>query len=170
MNIEQQQELRTKLRAILSPISDELGLYISGIEFKTGAQGVHVTIYLDGPQGVGIDLCAKFTRNASPILDVEDPIESAYTLEVSSPGFNRLLELPRDFKRFETFQIRVKLFQKKKKIDGILKSSTETDFVVEGESNTRTISYADCSFVRLLPTPEQYEQLAPKTNPFTGEE
>mgnify|MGYP001307589791 CR=1 FL=1 len=72
------------------------------------------------------------------------------------------IEIPEDFKRFESFKIRVKLFHKKKKIDGVLVSSNETEFVLEGETTTRTILYTDCSSVRLLPTPEQYEQLAPK--------
>ncbi|MEC7986282.1 MAG: ribosome maturation factor RimP [Myxococcota bacterium] len=161
MNTDKQQELKSQLRAILSPVARDLGLYISAIELITNAQGLNVTVYLDGPQGVSIDNCAAFTRNSSPILDVEDPISSAYTLEVSSPGFNRLIEIPEDFKRFESFRIRVKLFHKKKKIDGILESSNETEFVLVGETTTRTISYADCSSVRLLPTPEQYEQLAP---------
>ena len=162
MNTEQQIELKATLRNILSPVAKDLALYISGIELITNAQGLSVTIYLDGPQGVSIDSCAAFTRQSSPILDVEDPIASAYTLEVSSPGFNRLVEIPEDFKRFESYRIRVKLFHKKKKIDGVLVSSDENEFVLAGESSTRTISYSDCSSVRLLPTPEQYEQLAPK--------
>jgi len=170
MNIDTQKQLRRTLRDILSPVAQNLELYISGIEFNTNPQGLSVTIYLDGDSGVGIDKCSAFTRNASPILDVEDPIASAYNLEVSSPGYNRLIELPKDFKRFETFKIRVKLTDKKKKIDGVLISSNEESFVLKSDVNPRTILYQDCSSVRLLPTPEQYAQMAPNRNLLTGED
>jgi ribosome maturation factor RimP len=50
--------------------------------------------------GMGVEDCAALSRHISAILDVEDPIEGAYTLEVSSPGIDRPLTRPKDFERF----------------------------------------------------------------------
>ena len=85
MHIEQQRTLRAILREVLSPSAEALGLYISGIEFTQDERGPMVRIYIDGDNGVGIADCAKLTREFDPILDVEDPLPEAYTLEVSSP-------------------------------------------------------------------------------------
>ena len=101
MHIEQQRTLRATLRDVLSPSADALGLYISGIEFTQDERGPMVRIYIDGDNGVGIADCAKLTREFDPILDVEDPLPDAYTLEVSSPGLDRVLEVARDFERFK---------------------------------------------------------------------
>ena len=106
MHIEQQRTLRATLRDVLSPSADALGLYISGIEFTQDERGPMVRIYIDGENGVGIADCAKLTREFDPILDVEDPLPDAYTLEVSSPGLDRVLEVARDFERFKNFHIR----------------------------------------------------------------
>ena len=161
MHFEKQQQIRITLRDILSPIAAENSLVISGIEFITEGRGLIVCIYIDGPDGIGIDDCTKFSREASVLLDVEDPIAGAYTLEVSSPGFNRLIETEEDFHRFTGYKIRVKIPHRKSKIEGILSEITEEGFTITNDLESRQIHYEDCVSVRLLPTMEQYEQLAP---------
>ena len=161
MHFEKQKQLRIILRELLSPIAAEQNLVISAIEFLTEGRGLNVCFYLDGPYGVDIDGCTKFSREASVLLDVEDPIESAYILEVSSPGFNRLIEMEADFLRFIGYKIRVKIPQRKSKIEGILSEVTEEGFTITNDVESRQIHYEDCVSVRLLPTMEQYEQLAP---------
>jgi len=167
MHFEKQKNLRALLRALLSPIAAERNLVISGIEFLTEGRGLNVCIYLDGPNGVGIDDCAQFSRESSVLLDVEDPIQSAYILEVSSPGFNRLIERKEDFQRFISYKIRIKIPHRKSKIEGILHEVTEEGFTINNDVESRQIHYDDCISVRLLPTMEQYEQLAP---PKSGDE
>lgn len=170
MQFEQQKQLRTKLRSLLSNTAEEQGLYISGIEFITEGRGLTVAIYLDGLHGVGIDDCAQFSRASGVLLDVEDPIAGAYHLEVSSPGFNRLIERHEDFLRFVDYKIRVKVAHRKSKIDGILRAVGEEEFTIENDFESRQIRYDDCVSVRLLPTMEQYEQLAPPSIGDTDEE
>ena len=167
MHFEKQKQLRTTLRELLSPIAAEQNLVISAIEFLTEGRGLNVCFYLDGPYGVSIDSCTKFSRESSVLLDVEDPIESAYILEVSSPGFNRLIEREEDFIRFIGYKIRVKIPQRKSKIEGLLSEVTEEGFTITNDVESRQIHYEDCVSVRLLPTMEQYEQLAP---PKLGDE
>ena len=58
-------------------------------------------------QPMTVDDCAEISRSLSAILDVEDPITGAYTLEVSSPGIDRPLTRPQDFERFAGFEAKV---------------------------------------------------------------
>ena len=162
MQIEQQKSLRITLRSLLSPFAEEKGLYISGIEFVTEGRGLNVAIFLDGPNGVSIDSCTQFSRESGVLLDVEDPITGAYNLEVSSPGFNRLIELREDFLRFIDYKVRVKIAHRKSKIEGLLREIDEEGFTIENDFESRQIRYDDCVSVRLAPTMEQYEQLAPQ--------
>ena len=58
---------------------------------------------------MGVDDCAALSRSISALLDVADPIASAYTLEVSSPGIDRPLVRPEDYDRFAGFEARIEL-------------------------------------------------------------
>jgi len=62
-------------------------------------------------QPMNVDDCAEISRSISAILDVEDPIAEAYTLEVSSPGIDRPLTRPQDFERFAGFEAKVETVQ-----------------------------------------------------------
>ena len=161
MHFDHQKKLRAQLRSLLEPIAQDQNLVISGIEFVTQGKGLVIAFYLDGPNGVTVDECAKFSRESGVLLDVEDPVQGAYTLEVSSPGFNRLIERREDFQRFTSYRIRVKIVLRKSKIDGVLMGSDQKGFTIKTDVDERELLYEDCVSVRLLPTLEQYEQLAP---------
>lgn len=62
---------------------------------------------IDHPDGVTLERCESFSRQASAVLDLEDFGPSSYTLEVSSPGLDRKLYGPRDYERFVGRQVRV---------------------------------------------------------------
>ena len=176
MHFEQQKSLRTALRSLLSPIASELGLYISAFEFGSDHRGPIVRIFLDGPNGVTISQCTRFSKEISPVMDVEDPITGAYILEISSPGTDRLLELPEDFKRFKDFHITVKTQARRKKRHGILGESDREGFFLILENNPsqessqdsvnqdptdqKRIEFNDVVFARLNPTEEEVSLLA----------
>ena len=67
-------------------------------------------VFIDKQGGVSIDDCQAASRTVEPILDVEDFIEPAYDLEVSSPGVDRPLRKPQDFERFAGQRAHVKAF------------------------------------------------------------
>lgn len=159
MHIEQQRTLRASLRDVLSPSAEALGLYISGIEFTQEERGPMVRIYIDGDNGVGIADCAKLTREFDPILDVEDPLPDAYTLEVSSPGLDRVLEVGKDFERFKDFHIRIKRVHYKSKLDGILLGHNDEGIQVQTHVDERFILFEDITQVRLHPTDEEIERI-----------
>ena len=178
MHFEQQKSLRATLRALLKPIASELDLYISAIEFGSDRRGPIVRIFLDGPNGVTIAQCSRFSKEISPVMDVEDPITGAYLLEISSPGIERLLELPKDFERFKGFHITVKTHARRKKRHGVLGSSDQAGFVLilenskqenskqenstinQNTDNQKRIEYSDVVFARLNPTEKEFELLA----------
>ncbi len=87
--------------------------------FKDGAVEVEwaregsswvLRLFVDRPGGVTIDHCQELSRTIEPILDVEDFIEPAYNLEVSSPGVDRPLRKPKDFERFAGQRAHVKTY------------------------------------------------------------
>lgn len=93
---------------ILAPIIDEISIELVDIEFKNEAGGKVLRIYLDKPGGITLDDCEKVSRDLSVLLDVNDVIESAYNLEVSSPGLRRPLRKESDFERFAGKKVKIK--------------------------------------------------------------
>ena len=186
-------EKKQQIRELLSSIAEDMDLYITGIEFSSDRRGMLVRLFVDGDfekgvYGVNLDRCAAFSREISPLLDVENPFDGAYTLEVSSPGTDRLLEVQKDFKRFEGFSVRIKPKNRKSKIDGILRESNSDTFTIEIpslqkvqnkqiedalsedevqsiEDCMRTFQYSDVNWVRLHPTEEEFKKLATLVRP-----
>ncbi len=80
-----------QLTQMLQPAAEALGYEFLGVEYI--AQGKHsiLRIYIDHENGINVDDCASVSHQVSGILEVEDPIASQYTLEVSSPGLDRPL-------------------------------------------------------------------------------
>ncbi|MFH7326908.1 ribosome maturation factor RimP [Desulfurivibrio sp. C05AmB] len=88
-----------RLTELLEPVVLDYGLELVELQFRREAPGWVLRLILDGDQGVSIDDCARVSREASHLLEVEDPIEQAFHLEVSSPGLDRPLKRERDFVR-----------------------------------------------------------------------
>ena len=101
-------ELLTTLEALVMPILTELGLELVDLEFKREGYSWFLRLFIDKPGGVTLDDCAEVSREVSAILEVEDPIEAPYRLEVSSPGIDRPLKSPADFGRFAGQLVKIK--------------------------------------------------------------
>jgi ribosome maturation factor RimP len=96
-----------RIRPIAERVTHSRGLELFDVQLRRESIGWVVRVFIDrpGPSGtpedsVGIEDCAAVSREMSAILDVEDPLDSAYTLEVSSPGLDRPLRNEQDFRRF----------------------------------------------------------------------
>ncbi|OYY75445.1 MAG: hypothetical protein B7Y40_00535 [Gammaproteobacteria bacterium 28-57-27] len=97
------------LNGLFSPVAQSMGLELVGVEFHSGSHAV-VRVFIDRELlGVTVDDCANMSRAVSALLDVEDPIPGQYTLEVSSPGFDRPLFKLSDFARFAGELARIRL-------------------------------------------------------------
>ncbi len=93
-------QLTEQIEALIQPILDDLGLELVDIEYQRETHGWVLRFYLDKVGGINLDNCAEASREFSAILDVENLIDTAYSLEVSSPGIERPLKKSKDFERF----------------------------------------------------------------------
>lgn len=80
-----------KLTEMLTPAVEALGFELLGIEFVRAGKHSTLRLFIDSPNGITVDDCADVSHQVSAVLDVEDPINTEYNLEVSSPGMDRPL-------------------------------------------------------------------------------
>ncbi len=92
--------LRERLMALAEPLASQLGYELVDLEYAPGRAHAVVRLYIDRPEGVGIEDCERVSQEFSALLDIEDPVPMAFTLEVSSPGLDRVLRTPAHFQRF----------------------------------------------------------------------
>ena len=103
--------LREKLIALTEPLLAQLGYELVDLEYVPGRAHAVLRIFIDRAGGVGLDDCERVSGEVSALLDVEDPVPTGYTLEVSSPGLDRVLRTPAHFQRFVGERVRVELLQ-----------------------------------------------------------
>ena len=84
-------QLEQKLTEMLTAPVEALGFEMVGIEFVRAGKHSTMRVYIDHPDGITVDHCAEVSHQVSAVLDVEDPINTEYNLEVSSPGMERPL-------------------------------------------------------------------------------
>jgi len=99
--------LLTRLRAAVEPLLQSEGCEFVDVEYRREGRGWVLRLFLDKPGGVTLDDCQRVSEQVGDLLDVEDLIPTAYTLEVSSPGLDRPLKRPEDFVRFAGRAVRV---------------------------------------------------------------
>ena len=115
MGEDKEQSVRTLVREFADPLLAEMGLELVEVEFRREGHGWVLRLFIDREGGVTLDDCAAVSREVDHYLDVEDPIDHRYHLEVSSPGLERPVRWERDFRRFTGQRARVKMMAK---VDG----------------------------------------------------
>lgn len=96
------------IRKIANDVAKRMKLEIFDVDFKHQKTRSVLNIVIDDPDGyVSVDQCEQFSKEISPLLDVESDIEN-YTLEVSSPGLDRTMRKIEDFERFNGKLVKVK--------------------------------------------------------------
>ena len=145
----------TSVRALAEPIARELGLSIWDVRYEKEGGLWYLRIFIDKPEGVGIDDCEKMSRAINDPLDELDPIEGSYCLEVSSPGINRELSRPEHFEAYLDFAVVIRLIRPdengEREIAGILKSYEDGKITICDEAgNSRTVAKKETASVRLL--------------------
>jgi len=105
--------IRDKLIDLLEPLIGQLDYELVDIEWVAAPGSAVLRVFIDQPAArgghIGIEDCERVSREVSARLDVEDPIAGAYQLEVSSPGFDRVLRTPAHFARFAGARVWVEL-------------------------------------------------------------
>lgn len=105
-------DLQEQIQRLLEPILGSLGLTLWNLEFRKEGPQWLLRVYIDRePGGVTLDDCAAVSRDLGTVLDVEELVPHAYTLEVSSPGLDRSLTKPEHYRKSLGKQVRIKTFQ-----------------------------------------------------------
>jgi ribosome maturation factor RimP len=105
-----ERSIAEQARTLLEPILARDGYELVEVEWVRGGGRWTLRVFIDKQGGVNIDDCQAVSRTVEPILDVEDFIEPAYDLEVSSPGLDRPLRKPQDFDRYRGQRAHVKAY------------------------------------------------------------
>ena len=146
--------LHDRLIARYEPILKDTGYELVEVEFVPGKGGGTLRFYIDGPNGIDVDDCAKASHAISEVLDVEDPIQGEYSLEVSSPGLDRVLRTPEHFARFVDNRVKIELQvprDGRKRYTGMLRRTDGESIEVDVDNFSVSIKLAEISRARLAP-------------------
>jgi ribosome maturation factor RimP len=151
--------MRDALMRLLEPPIEALGFDVVDIEFAQAGRGGVLRIFIDrrahdcGP-GITVDDCAIVSHAVSQVLESQDPIKGHYTLEVSSPGFDRILRTRAHFERFIGERIFAELkvaLDGRRRYVGELKSIAGDTIVVEVDGKAHSLPIDRIQKARLRP-------------------
>jgi ribosome maturation factor RimP len=144
-------DLIERLTALLEPAATDRGYEFVAVEQAGGKGTPIIRVLLDREDGLNLDAIAAANGWISEILDAEDPINGAYTLEVSSPGVDRPLVKRADFARFagENVHVRAVASEKRRSWHGVLLGMEGDDVVLEVEGERVKIPYETVQKARL---------------------
>ncbi len=125
-----------------------------GIEYFAAGRQAMLRIYIDAPDGVTVEDCERVSHQLSGVLDVEEPIRNDYTLEVSSPGLDRVLFKPEQYRTYLGADVDVRLkfpLEGLRKVVGRLVAASESEVVIEAEDAAVTVPTEQIRRTRLVP-------------------
>ncbi|WP_407944280.1 ribosome maturation factor RimP [Maridesulfovibrio sp.] len=131
----EQGSLAKKVSQFVEPTIESMGLTLWGVEV-TSANRPAVIIYIDSEDGVSIDQCAEVSRDVGLMLEVEEVIDSAYVLEVSSPGLERKFFKPEQMSSYVGRKMDIALvfsIEGRKKFRGLLQETDEEGIQIKLE-------------------------------------
>jgi len=159
--------LAARVVAIVEPVIAQLGYRLVRVRIS-GLAGCTVQIMAERPDGsMSVEDCEAVSRAVSPVLDVEDPIERAYRLEISSPGIDRPLVRRSDFERYAGHIAKIEMavpVEGRKRFRGVLLGADATtarlrrDDVAEDEAAEVVLPIEDMAEARLVLTDALIEE------------
>ncbi|MFL6157565.1 MAG: ribosome maturation factor RimP [Marmoricola sp.] len=142
-------DITDRLAAVLAPPLESLGLDLEGVDLSKAGKRSVLRVAVDKDGGVDMDDIAEATKAVSVVLDESDLMgNGAFTLEVSSPGVERPLTLPRHWRRNATRLVKVDLVDGSELTGRILSAEDEAaDLDVDGEQ--RTLAFSEVAKARI---------------------
>ena len=145
-----------RLQVVLQPVVESLGCRIWGIEYEGLGRRSVLRVFIDRESGITVEDCANVSHQASGVLDVEDPIGTAYTLEVSSPGLDRILFTTTQYAESVGEKVDVRLrfpAGGRRRYVGVLNAVDEEGIVVavEDEAVPVKVNFSDIAKTRIVP-------------------
>ena len=143
-----------QLTALIAPVVKALGCELWGIEQLSMGRHSMLKVYIDAPEGVDIEDCARVSRQVSSLLDVEDPMSGKYTLEVSSPGLDRRLFRLDQYPAYVGSDVKISLkrpYQGRRKYSGQLRGIEGGDVVLGREDEELLFPFEEIEKANLVP-------------------
>ena len=132
-----------RMAEILTPVIEDMGFEVVRIRLMGGKSNT-LQIMVERPNGgIEVDECALVSTAVSAVLDVEDPLEDPYALEVSSPGIDRPLTRLKDFENWEGYEARVEtteMIDGRRRFRGLLAGVEGDEVLVNIEEGGKTIT------------------------------
>ncbi len=155
-----------RLAEIITPVIEDLGYELVRVRLMSG-KATTLQIMADRPNGgIEVDDCAAISNAVSAILDVEDPVLDAYTLEVSSPGIDRPLTRLKDFETFEGYEAKIEtadLIDGRRRFKGELAGIEDDEVLIniddQGEQVTIGLKFDWLSDAKLFLTDDLIQEM-----------
>lgn len=138
------------------PAVNAVGFELYGIELRAHPKQTLLRVYVDGPNGVTLDDCARISRQVSTLLDVHDPISVRYQLEVSSPGLERPLFRLAHYQRVVGKRIKVRLRMAdnaQRNLVGVLQAVEEPFVILQVDDEVKKIAFDKIEKAQLIYDP-----------------
>ena len=152
--------LEEKIVTIVTPVIEDLGFALHRVKITGELQSSVVQVMAEDPKtkNLGVDDAAKISRAISAVMDVEDPINGAYRLEVSSPGIDRMLIREKDFHDYKGFEAKLETLipteTGQKRFRGKINGMKENNILVTTDQGDIEIPYASLAQAKLILTDE----------------
>jgi len=146
-----------RLAEIVTPAIEDLGYELVRLRLITGKTMILQIMADKSDGGIDVDDCADISHALSAVLDVEDPIEGEYALEVSSPGIDRPLTRLKDFETFEGYEVKLltsELIDGRKRFNGTLRGVEGNEILIEIPEGTIGLEFGWITEAKLLLTDE----------------
>jgi len=133
---------------------EELGYEFVGLDFGSDPKNAALVIYIDKDSGIAVEDCEQVSREVAALLDVEDPIPGHYNLEVSSPGLDRPLFTPEQYRQFTGEVVRISLFapaEGRRKFKGKILGIDDDKVKVEQDGSEVVLEMSNIAKARLVP-------------------
>jgi ribosome maturation factor RimP len=151
-----------RMAEILTPVIEGMGFEVVRIRLM-GGKTKTLQIMAERPTGgIEVDECAEISGAISAVLDVEDPLEEAYTLEVSSPGIDRPLTRMKDFETFEGYEAKIEttdMIEGRRRFKGVLAGVEGDEVLLNIEEGTVGLHYDWLSDAKLVLTDDLIKEM-----------
>ena len=140
---------------MLETTIEAMGFELWGVEYLSQGRHSVVRVYIEAQNGITVDDCAAVSSQVGSLFDVEDPITGEYTLEVSSPGMDRLLFKLDQYPAYvgETVELRLRsAFEGRRKFKGILQGIEGEDVVVRVDDHEYLLPFSAIEKARIQPS------------------
>ena len=148
--------LADRIAALIEPSLKAMGYDLVRVQVDGKRQArLQVMAERSDGSGMGVEDCAEISRHVSALLEVEDPIEGSYTLEVSSPGIDRPLMKPADYARFAGHVAKVELKyarEGRRRYTGTIKALESEAVVLDTEEGSVSLPLAEIERAKLVLT------------------